>query len=103
MAVVFCQQLGAKELILTHFSQRYKRLGDILEPGDDTTDKLVSEARETINNLTGHCPSGSGGLSTVAAGAGESSEYSHHGTHNYSCTVSAADDFKTYTIPARKQ
>lgn len=87
MAVAFCKQLGAKELILTHFSQRYKRPGDVLEPGEETVDKLVIEARDAIKDST----------STETASGNESSD-----DCNYSCTVSAADDFKTYTIPARK-
>ena len=91
--MAFCKQLGAKELILTHFSQRYKRSGDILEPGEDTVDKLVIEAREAIEDRTGHSTT-----STVTASRSKSSD-----DCNYSCTVSAADDFKTYTIPARKQ
>ena len=94
MAVEFCKQLGARELILTHFSQRYKRPGDVLEPGDDTTDKLVSEAREAIKDLTGYSS-----ITNTEPAIG--SEYSDH--CDCGCTVSAADDFKTYTIPARKQ
>ena len=95
----FCKQLGAKELILTHFSQRYERPGDILEPGDDTTDKLVSEAKEAIKDQTGH-----GWFSDVTAGSQLQETRSESGSQetNFSCTVSAADDFKTYTIPARK-
>ena len=46
--MAFCKQLGAKELIITHFSQHYKRPGDVLE---DTVDKLVIEAREAIEEL----------------------------------------------------
>jgi hypothetical protein len=92
MAVAFCEQLGAKELILTHFSQRYKRPDDTLEPGDVTTDKLVSEARDAIKDLTGHSLSSSSSNS-MAVGGSDQCDYA----------VSAADDFKTYTIHARKQ
>ena len=87
MAVAFCKQLGAKELILTHFSQCYKRSGDILEPGEDSVDKLVTEAEEAIRGQSGH--------GSTVTGAGNES-------NDFSCTVSVADDFKTYTIPARK-
>lgn len=97
--MAFCEQLGAKELILTHFSQRYKRPGDVLEPGDDTTDKLVSEARDAIKNLTSHSLSSSS--SSTDSMIAEGRDCSDH--CDYGCTVSAADDFKTYTIHARKQ
>ncbi len=91
MAAKFCQQIGAKQLILTHFSQRYRYGqsdpdGGQLNPdggqsnqdgghsnpnGEDSVDKLVSQAKEALGNG-----------STV--------------------TVSAAEDFKTFTIPAKK-
>ena len=82
MAVSFCSQVGAKQLILTHFSQRYKRSEDTLEPGDVTVDILVTEAQEAINEHE------NGGQDSA--------------NPNSWCTVSAADDFKTYTISARK-
>ena len=96
MAVAFCEQLRAKELILTHFSQRYKRPGDVLEPGDDTTDKLVDEARDAIKALTSHSLGSSSRTSDSMVAEGRD-------LCDYSCAVSAADDFKTYTIHARKQ
>lgn len=87
MAVAFCRQLGAKELILTHFSQRYKRSGDTLEPEETTVDKLLQEAEEAIRE-------GQGGGSGMAC-----TETSSEG---FRCTVSVADDFRTYVISARK-
>ena len=92
----FCEQLGAKELILTHFSQRYKRPGDVLEPGDDTTDKLVDEARDAIKALSSHSLGSSSNTSDSMVTEGRNQ-------CDYGCAVSAADDFKTYTIHARKQ
>ena len=87
MAVAFCRQLGAKELILTHFSQRYKRSGETLEPGEVTVDRLLQEAEEAMRERQ------DGGRSMA------STETSSEG---FSCTVSVADDFRTYTIYARK-
>ena len=82
MAVSFCAQVRARELILTHFSQRYKRSEDTLEPGDTTIDVLVTEAKEAVKEHQ------DGGQDNV-----DGSPW---------CSVSAADDFKTYTILARK-
>lgn len=72
MAASFCQQVGAKELILTHFSQRYKCAGDDVGPEDESVEKLVAEARDAL------------GSATITA------------------SVSAAEDFKMYSIPAKK-
>ena len=85
MAVSFCAQVRAKELILTHFSQRYKRSEDTLEPGDTTVNVLVTEAEEAIQEHQ------DGGQDSGDPAGGSPW-----------CSVSAADDFKTYTILARK-
>ena len=74
MAASFCQQVGAKQLILTHFSQRYKCAGDDVGPEDESVEKLVAEARDALGI----------GSATIPA------------------SVSAAEDFKMYSIPAKK-
>ncbi len=68
MAARFCQQLGAKHLILTHFSQRY---GSSDPSGENGVDKLVLEAKEVLGD-------------------------------NNMVTVSAAEDFKTFSIPVNR-
>ena len=70
MAAAFCKQVCGRQLILTHFSQRYKSQGAELQPGEESTEKLLSEAREAVGDS---------------------------GT-----TVHLAEDFRTFTIPAKK-
>ncbi len=48
MAAQFCHAIGARHMILTHFSQRYKSLDDIYEL---STVKLRQEAIEELKRL----------------------------------------------------
>ncbi len=74
MAAIFCHSVKASQLILTHFSQRYRRPSDVVASEDDpTTDKLLHDAQDTLAKL---------GDTTIQ--------------------VSAADDFKVYQILAKK-
>lgn len=60
-------------MILTHFSQRYKREDEELKPGEQSIKLLETEALEELHRLDpGTC-----------------------------IDVSTADDFKTYTIMAK--
>ena len=70
MAAEFCQLVGGKRLILTHFSQRYRGEEQEVGEGEEGVGKLLGEAEEALNGT---------GIS-----------------------VEAADDFKTFMIPAKK-
>ena len=75
MAAQFCKEVGGKRLILTHFSQRYRREeeegpGEPGEPGEERVGKLLAEAEGAL----------------IGTGI----------------TVNTADDFKTFLIPAKK-
>ena len=74
MAAEFCREVGGKRLILTHFSQRYRREGEEVGEeeegvGEEGVGKLLGEAREAL----------------IGTGI----------------RVEIADDFKTFVIPAK--
>ena len=71
MAAEFCREVGCKRLILTHFSQRYRREGEEVGEGEgeEGVGKLLAEAQEAL----------------IGTGI----------------RVEIADDFKTFVIPAK--
>ena len=49
MAAEFCQEVGGRRLILTHFSQRYRGEGEEVGEGEEGVGKLLGEAQEALN------------------------------------------------------
>ncbi len=46
MAGRFASKIGAKTLVMMHFSQRYRPSSDELKEGEDSVDKLVQQAKQ---------------------------------------------------------
>lgn len=74
MAARFCHSIAAKQMILTHVSQRYKGTKEKLKAGELSVEILQREAQEELQRIE----------------------------PNSDINVSTADDFNVYVINAKK-